>query len=174
MLDEDLDLARVHPHVDVADLPGRFDPKQLRVQFAVAHRGRSCLARPRRCQTSSTQLQPSLRGHLGRQAPTRNPEAPVDGFLDEPTCLMRSGWSIGLSAEGDFELKGVASNDLLDVLGFENGDEFASITAGGDRFMVDTGIGALAALNALQGETEFDVDIVRDGSTVTQSYRIVP
>lgn len=96
-----------------------------------------------------------------------------DGFVDEPACLMASGWRVDL-VHDHFELHGITSHDMLATLGFANGDEFTAISTINKRYSLRTADGALAAFIALRHETEFKVELMRDGEKQVLRYRVVP
>lgn len=96
----------------------------------------------------------------------------VERFLQEPHCLMAQGWRVWLNPSGEPELAGVTPTDMLAELGLENGDRFVSAVAADHRFVFQDPLQVLEAYRALRTETEFALEIEREGLTVVLSYRI--
>lgn len=101
------------------------------------------------------------------------PKAIFEGFIARPHCLMAQGWGVGIGNDA-FVLHGVARGDVLDRMSLASGDEFVSISAGGDTIALTTGEAAMQAFATMAAESSFSVTIKRGGSTLVRQYRIVP
>ena len=90
-----------------------------------------------------------------------------DKLLTYPDQLLYDGARIEWHG-GHFEFKDIGSGDLASELGFQNGDELASV----NDYDVSTIAEAFTAYDAVYGSSSFSVEVVRSGTPVTLEYVI--
>ena len=100
------------------------------------------------------------------------PEGLVQGYVDEPHCLIVEGWAARLTAGGIFKLDGIQPDDALHRLGLRNGDIPMWIGQGGQKHSLATAAGAMAAVSILADASDLELAVNRDGNSVQLRYHI--
>lgn len=94
----------------------------------------------------------------------------LDGFVDDPHCLLLQGWTIGIDEQGSFLLGGIDPGDMLDTLGLRNGDELLLLESGGQTYDLTDPARAIDAYHVLRREVLFELEISRAGALERLGY----
>ncbi|MEM7160539.1 MAG: hypothetical protein AAF799_47320 [Myxococcota bacterium] len=100
------------------------------------------------------------------------PSQLVDGYLDNPNCLMIEGWAARVDEDGIAKLHGIQAGDALHRLGLRNGDIPLWVNAGDDKHPLATVTGAMDAVAAFANETDLVLEVERGGTEVQLGYHI--
>ncbi len=107
-------------------------------------------------------------------------EVSYDDFsklLNDGSCLMKNGWSVGLNANKNaFIFMGIKKDDLMYRLGLREGDQALWISYQGSRFDVQSYSGfykAYQQLRYIQPKETVEVVVLREGREINLKYNLL-